>query len=65
LCEFCNDPVAAKRSLEDLGVPGPENCYLLRCPKCGQFWGGYAFTPQILYKLSREDVKRDFPSALG
>jgi hypothetical protein len=63
-CVFCHDPIAAKWSLDDLGVPGPKDCYLLRCPKCGRFWGGYACTPQILYELTLDEVKRDFPSAV-
>jgi hypothetical protein len=64
-CEFCSDPVKAKASLEDLGVAGPENCYLLRCPKCGQYWGGYAYTPQYLWALSPEEVTHDFPGIFG
>ena len=63
-CEFCADPIKVKDSLEDLGVAGPENCYLLRCPKCGQYWAGYAYTPQYLWALSLKEVAREFPGAL-
>ena len=63
-CKFCRDPLAVKGSLEDLGVPGPQNCYLLRCPKCGRYWGGYAYSPQVLYELSLAEVRRDFPTAI-
>lgn len=64
VCDFCRDPIAAKGSLEDLGIAGPKDCYLLRCPKCGQFWGGYGYTPHYLCKLSQDEVSRDFPGAV-
>jgi len=63
-CRFCRDPIAVKESLEDLCVPGPPHCYLLRCPKCGGYFGGYGFEPHFLYKLSLNEVARDFPEAL-
>lgn len=60
-CAFCADPIKVKDLLEDLGVPGPKDCYLLRCPKCGQCFGGYGYTPQCLWELSAEEVARYFP----
>lgn len=61
-CSFCIAPTAA--SLEDLGVNGPKACYLLRCPRCGQYWAGYAYQPHLLWALTLDEVARDFPEAI-
>lgn len=58
-CSFCADPVSTE--LEDLGLDGPNDCYLCRCPACGQYYGGHGYKPHHLRVLSDEEAAKYFP----
>lgn len=58
-CDYCRDPTAA--ALTDGLAAGPGMTYLLRCPACGQYYGGCGVEPHYRPPLSPAEVAELFP----
>lgn len=58
-CDYCR--VAENRLTDGLAGNEEEKTYLLRCPACGQHYGGFAFEPHFRPPLTPAEVKQFFP----
>ncbi len=47
--------------LDELAANAPKHTYLCQCPHCGQLWGGWAFSPQVMYEFTPADAVECFP----
>lgn len=61
-CAYCSDAGSAR--LQDYDLEGPKDCYLGRCPACGQYWGGHGYTPHFRWALSPQEAAEFFPGLI-
>ncbi len=65
MCEICHRAVSEQEweRLDEIAADTETNCWLTRCPCCGQLWETFAYQPLCSWKLAPEEAKRKYPGS--
>lgn len=65
MCDKCERAVNEQvwDQMEEVAADPRTNCWVTRCPLCGQLWETDAYQPHFSWELAVEDAKVKYPES--